>query len=543
MKNHHLWSNLRPSLTNRNLLILSGLIVILVFFLQGNVSFNIPDEGFLWYGTVRTALGEVPVRDFQSYEPGRYYWGALWFKLLRNDGLLALRFSQTAFQFVGLSLALLLLRRVCNSWLAVICAALILVRWMFPSWKVYEPAIMIAAIYFAVLIIEKPSRKRHLIAGIFIGLAAFFGRNHGVYCTLSFALLIVFESWKAGFRTLFERLASLAFGIVVGYLPMFLMLAFVAGFRERFIQDLLFNLHYATTIPIPVPWPWRQTYTSVGIREAINRLSIGFLYLGVVVFYVLALGRLLFKRVVSPHPIFIASTFVGLTYLHYTFGRPQLYYLAWTIPPLILGLIAVPVSFPPQFRKTLLIIVWTILVVSTVSALEFSSENYFTAQAKSFVKTKLLRRYNGDFTLAMNSQGLERRDIRGDSLWVTTDVASIIDGANAMDQHVIPKDEPILVAPYLTGLYALWQKQSPLWEIYFLLPQPVENQKKMVEDLERKHVNWAVVCHNYIDDRPELAFQSTHHLLWQYLSTRFERVQAPETRQLADQCELMRRVK
>ena len=91
----------RPQLTTRNLLILAGVLVLLVFILQGNVGFNLADEGFLWYGTVRTALGEIPVRDFQSYDPARYYWGALWFKLLHNDGIMALRVSQTVFQFVG----------------------------------------------------------------------------------------------------------------------------------------------------------------------------------------------------------------------------------------------------------------------------------------------------------------------------------------------------------------------------------------------------------------------------------------------------------
>ena len=178
------------------LLILAAVIVIVGFILQGNVGLNIPDEGFLWYGTIRTALGEIPARDFQSYEPGRYYWGVLWFKLLRSDGILALRISQSVFQFVGLSLALLLLRRLFSSWIASIAGAMILARWMFPLWKIYEPVILVAAIYFAVLIIETPSRKRHLFAGIFIGLAAFFGRNHGLYCAVAFVFLIVFFFWK-----------------------------------------------------------------------------------------------------------------------------------------------------------------------------------------------------------------------------------------------------------------------------------------------------------------------------------------------------------
>ena len=516
-------------------------MVILVFLLQGNVGLNIPDEGFLWYGTIRTAMGEVPVRDFQSYEPGRYYWSVLWFKLLRSDGILALRVSQSAFQFIGLSLALLLLRRLLRSWIPLILAATILVRWMFPSWKIYEPVILIAAIYFAVLIIENPSRMRHFVAGIFIGLAAFFGRNHGVYCTVAFVLLIVFVFWKIDRRSLFERLGALGLGIVIGYLPMLLMIAFVPGFFGRVVEDLAFNLHSGTTLPIPVPWPWRQTYRLVGIREAINRLAIGLLFLALPAFYLFALIRLLLKRTVRAHPVFIASAFVGVIYLHYTFGRPHLYYLAWTIPPVILGLLAVPASFSTQHRKALTIVVWTILVVFTLTALELDQENYFSVKVRTFIKTKVLKRYGGDFDLAMSAQDLVKTDVRGDSLWISRDSATLIDSARTIDQSLLNRNDQILIVPYYPGLYAVLQRRSPLWEIYFLLPRPITEQEKMVRDLESRQVNWALACHHYVDERPELAFRNTHSFLWQYLVENFETVRQEETMALEPNCELMHR--
>jgi len=537
----HPSGEIRSQLTTRNLLILSAAIVIIGFLLQGNVGLNIPDEGFLWYGTIRTALGEVPVRDFQSYEPGRYYWSVLWFKLLRNDGILALRVSQSVFQFGGLSLALLLLRRFLRSWVAMIFGAAILARWMLPTWKIYEPVILIAAIYFAVLIIERPSRMRHFAAGIFIGVAAFFGRNHGVYCAVAFVLLIGFVFWRRERRDLFARLGTLALGIVVGYSPMLLMMAFVPGFFGRVVEDLAFNLHNGTTIPIPVPWPWRQTYRLVGFREAIHRLAVGLLYIGVPLFYLYAFVRLLIKRTLRAHPVFIASAFVGVIYLHYTFGRPHLYYLAWTIPPVILGLLALPVSFSQQRQKTLTIVVWFLLVVFSMSALEMGQENYFSVKARSFIKAKFLRSYDGDFDLAMSSQDLVKTEVRGDKLWVSRDTAGLIDSAKAIDQNFQKGKEQIFIAPYYPGLYAILDRGSPLWEIYFLLPRPPSEQQKMAQQLENQHVNWAFICHHYVDDRPELAFENTHRDLWQYLITHFETIQPEETKMLDSKCELMRR--
>lgn len=520
----------RPELSTRNLLALAGLLVLLAFFLQGDVGFSLADEGFLWYGTIRTALGEIPVRDFQSYEPGRYYWGALWLKLLRNDGIMALRISQAVFQFAGLSLALLLLRRVVRSWTGLIFGAIILLRWMFPMWKVYEPVILIVAIYFAVLIIEEPSRVRHLAAGIFIGLAAFFGRNHGLYCGVAFVLLLVYLNWTSDKRLLLQRLGLLGIGVVIGYLPMLLMLAFVPGFREQFAADLLFNLKYGTNLPLPVPWPWRQIDLSVGARELINRISVGTLFLLLPAFYLFALARLVFRRT-SLHPVFIASAFLGAVYLHYTFARPQLYYIAWTIPPFILGLLA----FSSEHRKR--VAIWCVLAVFTITALEFAQENYFTIKAKSFAKAKLMRSYGGDFDQAMNAQGLIKTDVRGDTVWILSDTATMLNRFKPIEQDLINSDEAILIAPYLPGLYAVLQKRSPVWEIYFLFPRPREEQKVMVQELERKHVSWAFVCNHYVDDRRELEFYRTHSVLWEYVGENFN----PVSLKIDPRCELMHR--
>ena len=60
----------------------------------------------------------------------------------------------------------------------------------------------------------------------------------------------------------------------------------------------------------------------------------------------------------------------------------------------------------------------------------------------------------------------------------------------------------------------------------------------MILELERKQVNWALVCNHYIDNRPELEFRSTHNLIWDYLVENFE----PATTNIRPDCELMRRV-
>ena len=81
-----------------------------------------PDEGYLWYGTLRTLDGEVPLRDFRSYEPARYYWCALWMLAL-GRGVVSLRIAVHAFYFLGLTCGLLALRLAGVGWLAVVSRA------------------------------------------------------------------------------------------------------------------------------------------------------------------------------------------------------------------------------------------------------------------------------------------------------------------------------------------------------------------------------------------------------------------------------------
>src|SRR5581483_9773517 len=170
--------------------LLSAAVSLSVFLLQWRYGFNLGDEGWLWYISQRTALGEVPLRDFFSYDPGRYYWSAAIFKLLGRNGFYEQLLANYLFAIIGLALTYFMMSRARLSRPVRIAILLLLgVVIGFPRHKVYEQTISLIAVAAIAFVFEAPQKiNRWFLLGILIGLAAFFGRNSGVFCVIAIAV-------------------------------------------------------------------------------------------------------------------------------------------------------------------------------------------------------------------------------------------------------------------------------------------------------------------------------------------------------------------
>ncbi|MEA2695630.1 MAG: hypothetical protein QOJ16_5017, partial [Acidobacteriota bacterium] len=334
----------------RDLLFLGLLAVVLTFGLflyQRRLDFYVAEEGFLWYGAIGAAHGEVPFRDFYSYDPGRYYWAAAWAKLL-GDGILALRFSTAVFQALGLFCGLLAAWRLTHRrWLLALVGVLLL-AWMEPRNRLFEPALAMAAVAAAVALLEKPSLRRHFWAGALVGLGLFFGKNHGLYLGVAFLLLILLLRWRwpaLGESGLPRRLVAWILGGITGASPLLLMLAFVPGFFGAYVDSIRFFFEQGrTNFPIPIPWPWRVDFADQTVTEAARELAsgVGFLLFPLFVAGVALLVVRTRRAELRSRALLIGSGAVALVYMHYAFSRADLVHLAPSIHPLLLGLAAVP---------------------------------------------------------------------------------------------------------------------------------------------------------------------------------------------------------
>ena len=167
--------------------LLSAAVSLTVFALQWRYGFLWSDEGWLWYISQRTALGEVPLRDFFSYDPGRYYWSAALFKLTGSNGLYQQVLADYLFAIMGLAAAYFAMIRagLARSWRVAILLLLGVVIG-FPRHKIYEQALSLMCVGAIGFVFAAPQRlRRWFLLGIAMALAAFFGRNSGIFFGLA----------------------------------------------------------------------------------------------------------------------------------------------------------------------------------------------------------------------------------------------------------------------------------------------------------------------------------------------------------------------
>lgn len=511
--------SLKPIQKDNSILILISLLFVSGFFLiQKNLGINLADEGYLCYGIQRTLQGEIPLRDFQSYDPGRYIWSALWLKVL-GEGLIPIRLSVAIFQFLGLSCGLLALRRVIKSYWVLTLAGLLLLIWMFPRHKLFDISISISAVYFALILFEKPNLVRHFVAGVFVGIAAFFGRNHGIYSFTAYLLIILFIWLYVDRTNLPKRLLVWVSGIIVGYSPMVFMAIFIPGFFSAFLESIIAIIRSGTTnLPLPVPWPWKADFFHLDLWASIRQLAVGTFFLAMPLLYVATIFRFLTRRSQchKTHPLFVVSFFVGLTYMHYAFSRADVGHLAHSIGPFLICLISLSI-------KEKRVGIYSVLMITSLLIISLATGGF-------------IKSYN----LPLNKiNTLNKTVVNGNTIRTNSESAEIIKSVKQINDQLVKPGEQLLIAPHWPMLYYILNRKSPVWEIYFVLPQSVEIQNKMIKQMIVQNTNWIILGDVPLDGRDDLRFRNTHHLLWEYIDKNYSSVKFDG---LPDNYRLLRRI-
>ncbi len=479
------------------LALLAVLLSLGWFWLDGAVGLDLADEGYLWYGVEAVARGEVPMRDFQAYDPGRYLWSAAWSRALGHDPV-ALRLSCVLFQCLGVTAGLLAARRLSGNWLFLGAVALMLCAWMHPRYKCFEQSIALMAVYAGVLLLERPSMHRHLGVGIFTGLMAVMGRNHGVYLAVAFALFIPLAAQGRGLRGWFIGSLAWVAGIVVGYLPQLLMLKAVPGYWPEFQGNLVAIVARGTNLAMPVPWPWRVDMALPPWRWG-SALLEGCFFVALPVFLALALVRVFRLNVaqLAQQRVLAAATCVTLPYAHFAFSRPDTVHLGHAAPTLVLGLLAL--SFTAARPR-----VWKVVTPGLLAA----------SLLANFFQTGLAQ------MTFPPSGGNVAVEVRSRKLSVGPEEARLLLCGTKLAGEVAAPDERILFLPNLAGLYPSTDRLSPIRKLDFIFPASLGDESRTIREMEESRVQWVMMRDYVIAGQDDLRFRNSNPLLFAHL-TRF----------------------
>jgi hypothetical protein len=502
----------RPSRTDVLVAALSAVLLAAgSHLILGDRGLNLRDEGYLWYGVLRVLEGEVPLRDFQAYDPGRYYWCAALSPLL-GSGLLGVRASVAVFEGLGLFAGLLVARRVLPGarWLPAV--GLLLVLWMFPRHKLFEPSLTLLALLFVTRLLERPTAGRHLALGSVVGLAGVFGRNHGLYLGLAslalFALLARGRD-ETGVASRARGVLAWGAGVLLGYAPLLSMLALVPGFAASFRAALLSVLERGANIPKAYRWPWSEPHAGLALPDLAGALALDAAFLLPVL--VLPLGLALALR--SPpaarraRAVPIAAALVGTVYVHHYAVCSDLPHLAQAVPPLLLLALALAAL---RWRGTAAraAVLGGLCLHAGLIALE-GHPQLRDWKPGAVRHTRLAVDVGGDELSLERPQGAGLRRLR------------------EVVRRFVPPEEGLFVAPTMPMYYPILGKRSPVWWIYFLWPATEEEQETTIRTLRDEDVDWALIIDKPFNGMAEYNFDATNPLVWGHLQDEWTEMSHP----------------
>lgn len=492
------------------ILFLSSFVVFFSYIWQGNKGFSLWDEGFLWYGIQRVLQGEVPIRDFMAYDPGRYYWVAVLVSVIGDSGIMSVRATVAVFQGLGLFVGLFVISRSrrrngsCDM-AFIFLIAITLAAWMFPRHKIFDLSISIMSIGVLTWLVIHPVAKRYFIAGAWIGLITVFGRNHGLYGALGGLGVIAWLSIKEQSNiSLMKALVLWGGGVVIGFSPIIFMALIVPGFGFAFLESVRFLFEYkSTNLPLPIPWPWKVNFSIEPFGEALRGLLIGLFFLGTVIFAFVSIIWVVYRRFAgkSTPPVLVASAFLAAPYAHYAFSRADIGHLAHGVFPLLIGTFVLLSRLSERLKWPLALL----LCMSSLWALHPLHPGVYCFVSKECVPVI----------------------ISGSKLEVDLGTAQDISLLKKLADEFAPNSQSFIATPFLPGAYALLERRSPMWEIYALFPRSESFESREIERIKASDPRFVLVVDYALDGRDELRFKNTHPKTHQYIINNFDLIEIP----------------
>ena len=495
-------------MTYESLLILVAFPVLLValFYVPlANVGVDLADEGYLLFGSKAVVEGAVPIRDFRAYDPGRYYWCALWIKAF-GCKFAAIRFAMAFIMVGSLSLSATTIYLATMDWLLSVMVCLVSFVWMRPHHKQIEIFFSILTVFFLSHLLQTYFVPYALILGVLIGGSLFFGVNIFIYVGGATALVAAVQADSLSLLDHRTELAWLAIGLFLGLLPFGLMFLKYPGMASAYWEKKIVTIIRRGTanLRLPIPWIWARDTPQLSHLAPSRRWFFKALFTLAPVIY----GGILVSYIAAPslsnqRPMELAAvaSCVGLVYLHHGFSRADVPHLCQAIHPLLIAVFALMAFFVPGHWASLSAFILACLSAWAILP-NFDERFQYLSARKQYV-----RYFTGSEILRVRKHQADRLSHLG----------------RLINRHS-GKGEKIFAAPMLAGIYPLFERMPAAYDIFPVYPASRSSQLLMIKQLEQANIAIAIIKDVPLDCRPELQFSNNYDLVFKYFINNFQEI-------------------
>jgi hypothetical protein len=460
------------------------------------VGIDLADEGYLVFGTSNLLDGQVPIRDFRAYDPGRYYWCAL-FTLVFGRSFLATRIAMAATTMLSLGvLAALMIDATASPTLTILTCTLAMV-WMQPRHKQIENFFVILSLFLLFNTGSNGSEIDFVLLGTAIGISAFFGLNIAAYFFGATLLVYIF----AGDLSDISNLVAFGLGGLLGCTPIFAMCLRHHGYAHDYYQRKVAALvkRGSTNLRLPLPWIWTSGKTAFQNLSQNRQRSFRFIFtIMPIVFFggvSLPLGFFATELDSALWLVFVASC-VGLLTFYHTLSRADFGHMFLPALPLSVIVVMLMQAMFGQIVTSLLMAFTILFSVWLVWLNPFHLPMYLKQ------KQKLLPfQTAAEFMLLPSSMAQQLERIQ-----------------NAINHWTTPQ-EPILSVPAQIGLCAMTARPHAAFDSFPVYPTTPLIRKTMIENLQQSRPKLMLIGTYAIDGRTELIFLKNYPEVFDLLAT------------------------
>jgi len=494
-------------MTVESLLIVIGVPMVLVgFFVLPRIRYglNIADEGYLVLGVQKVLAGEVPIRDFRAYDPGRYYFCAL-FGLFFGRGFRSVRLAMAFVAFGSLVVVAAMILAVSNSPLLASVTCVLILMWLQERYKQIENffCLLSVALLYG-LTLPVPIIDPFLI-GLAIGAAAFFGLNLLVYMIGSTLLVFLFVAGWDVTTWHVTSLRTLA-GLTLALSPVLLLILFARGYFRNYVSIKVTRLakRGSTNLKGHLPWVWSRKKSLFDLGNP-NRAVVFKLIFNLIPATCLTIvAGVAWQPSGANDPLLHLALVAGLVSLvnfHHTMARADTAHLFLSALPFIVALAAVMArGVGPEFASIILIL----LAVGSAWLVYMQPQHTFGRRGR--------RPFIGRFTA------------ESETFWLPKQQAAHLTSIGALIKHHTKPGDTLLAVPTLASLYALYNRKPAAYDTYPVYPSTEQARDAMLADLQTTEPKLILIGKNAVDHRPELIFLTNYPNIGAYLDDYYQKI-------------------